>query len=73
MVYLERTGYNDHLEGYRKAIIKSHLVDDSSIKNILEPQFNNYADRNGHKLIWIFASLGIGSFVWFATLLFFSI
>jgi len=67
--YLQRTGFNDNLAGFKKAIQKTHMADDSSIINIMEPEFKSYADRNGHTLPWIFASLGIGSAIFFAFLL----
>jgi rhomboid protease GluP len=68
-IYLRRTGFNDNLTGFKKAIRKTHLANDSSIINIMEPEFKSYADRNGHTLPWIFASLGIGSAIFFAFLL----
>jgi rhomboid protease GluP len=67
--YFERVGYNDEFLGYQKAIRKTNLVTDSAIRNILEPRYNNYLDRNGNKLGWIFGSLAIGSVIWFALLL----
>ena len=67
--YLERTGYNDDLAGYKKAIGNTYMADDSVPPIILEPKFTPYADRNGNKLAWIFYSLGIGSVIWFGLLL----
>ncbi|HSZ31697.1 MAG TPA: rhomboid family intramembrane serine protease, partial [Puia sp.] len=69
LTYLQRTGFNDNLAGFKKAIKKTHLANDSSAINILEPEFGNFSDRNGHSFVWIFASLGIASIVWFAMLL----
>ena len=67
--YLERTGYNDDLAGFKKAIRNTPMADDSALQIILEPKFTSYADRNGNKLAWIFYSLGIGSAIWFGLLL----
>jgi rhomboid protease GluP len=69
LTYLRRTGFNDNLAGFKKAIKKTHLANDSSAINILEPEFRNFSDRNGNSFIWIFASLGIASVLWFAILL----
>jgi rhomboid protease GluP len=70
--YLQRTGFNDNLTGFKKAIKKTHLTGDSSVINILEPEFKDFADRNGKTFPWILSSLGIGSLVFFAILLPFS-
>jgi len=65
IVYLEKAGYDNRLDGFKKAIMKARVqVNDSSLNYILEPKFNAYADRNGQKLPWIFGSFAIGAAIW---------
>jgi rhomboid protease GluP len=61
-VYLDRIATNDRRKGYLKAI-KSKV---SNIEKpiILEAVNAPFEARNGEKLMWIFASFGIGAAVW---------
>ena len=66
-VYLDRIGMNNRSKAYTKAIRRRI----GNIKNpiILEAVDAPFEARNGDKLMWIFASSGIGAVVWFLMVL----
>lgn len=60
-VYLNRLGYTDELEGYKKAIHNSNALHYSNtvLISVNEP----FEYRNGNKLAWILSSFGIGALI----------
>lgn len=62
-VYLKRTGNNNEREGYQRAIRKSGIAGSENEINILEPVGEPFSERNGNKLLWIFATLITGLLV----------
>lgn len=62
-VYLDRIGMSDRTKAYAKAI--SEQIPDINRPIILEGFDTSFETRSGDKLLWIFASFGIGAAVWF--------
>jgi len=67
--YLERPPYNSDLRHYVAAVkSRDDVIGGEPI--ILLPIYENFADRNGNKLAWIFGALGIGSAIFVFCLIF---
>ncbi len=59
-VYLEKPHYNKEIQYYLDAIKSRGDVADV-FPVVLAPVYDSYANKNGHTLVWAFASLIIGS------------
>lgn len=61
--YFEKLGYSNDRDGFLEAIKKtnSHINEKEQI--ILIPKFNNFDERRGASLPWVFGSFGIGALV----------
>ncbi len=69
-IYLDRTPNRKDSRYFIEAVQHPGDVETEGEPIILTPVFEPFEARNGHKLAWIFGSLGIGSFVFLVLLLF---
>ena len=67
--YLEKLGLSDDSREFEAAAKLSKLYQPETPIIVLEAHAENFSDRNGNKLAWVFGSFGIGAVVWFLMLL----
>ena len=61
--YFDRIGHNDKRLGYLKAIASDTYAGADPV--ILEGSTQQFDDRNGESLMWVFLTFGIGAAIWF--------
>ena len=70
--YFERIGYSDDYSLYQLALGRLLRDNVSGTRTIfLKPRTEAFAERNGHKLAWIFGAFGIGTILFWLMLRFF--
>jgi rhomboid protease GluP len=67
--YLERLGRSDDGREFEAAVKRNKLYQPGTPDIVLEAHAENFNDRNGNKLAWVFGSFGIGAIVCFLMLL----
>ncbi|MDB5144643.1 MAG: hypothetical protein JWQ66_3356 [Mucilaginibacter sp.] len=69
-VYLSRLPYNKDLRNYIASVKSRDDIVENDEPVILSPAYDSFANRNGKKLVWIFASFTIGSVIFLLILQF---
>ncbi len=67
--YLERLGRSDDGREFEAAVKRNKLYRTGTLDIVLEAHTDNFNDRNGDKLAWVFGSFGIGAGACFLILL----
>jgi rhomboid protease GluP len=67
--YLERLGRSDDNREFEAAIKRNKLYQPGTPNIVLEAHAENFSDRNGNKLAWVFGSFGIGAVICLSILL----
>jgi hypothetical protein len=63
--YLEKLGLSDDSREFEAAAKRSKLYQPESPNIVLKAHSDNFSDRNGNKLAWVFGSFGFGAVAWF--------
>ncbi len=61
--YFKKLGHSDKRDGFIEAIKESYPHINESEQVILMPQYDNFSDRLGNTVPWIFGSFAIGAFI----------
>jgi membrane associated rhomboid family serine protease/lipoprotein NlpI len=67
--YLEKIGQSDEGREFEAAVKRNKLYRPGTPNIVLVAHAENFSDRNGNKLAWVFGSFGIGAVVFFLMLL----